>query len=174
MRSAGGRWGDNESAAAPAATSDLWREFALTLMAGNNEGIEVEEGNRSSSSSAEASNNRTVADEGGRSCNGSESGAFFSCFNPHAAGIATRGGRMPSSARARGCVYRNVCLEGDPAVLGPPLKATTARVGDSAGRGVVEVATVSLRDVTAASSARYRQRRYLAFYRQYVLQAQQQ
>lgn len=136
--------------AAAAVTANLWCEFASTLMANNNEDT-IGEGKCS---------DRTSADEGGCSLNNSEGGAFSSCrLNPHAAGITTRGGRVPSANRVRGCFYRSVCLEGDPAVLGPPLIARTARVGNNSGRGEVEVAMVSLRDVTAASVARYRQRR---------------
>lgn len=143
---------EKEKAAAAAALPDLWREFALTLMARSNGGHRSPE-----------LSNQAGAMDGGRSYSASEHSALVSCFHPHATtGITARGGgRLPSSNHVRGCFYRNVCLEGDPAVLGPPLRATAAPVGNSStGRGgVVEVATVSLRDVTAASLARYRQRR---------------
>lgn len=48
--------------------------------------------------------------------------------------------------------YKNICLEGDPAVLGPPLKAAVSRWD-------VQIATVRLTDVVAASLARSRKPR---------------
>lgn len=134
----------SSSSSAAAATPDLWREFALALMASSSEGNRAPE-----------VSNRAHAIDGGH-------GAIVSSSHPRAStGITTSGGRLPSSNHVRGCFYRNVCLEGDPAVLGPPLRAMAARVGTSStGRGgEVVVATVSLRDVTVASLARYRQRR---------------
>lgn len=138
-----------------AVSADLWREFALKLIANSNEDI-FEEGNHGT----EVSNRGTGADyDRGYSFNHGEGNALFSCLDPHATGTIARGGRLTSSNYVRGCFYRNVCLEGDPAVLGPPLRATAARAGNSTGRGEAKVATVSLRHVAAASLARYRQRR---------------
>eukprot|EP00752_Nemacystus_decipiens_P008628 g7705.t1 len=143
--------GVDEKAAAAAVGANLWREFAVTLMAGSSEGTRGPE-----------ASNHAGADDGGCPVNTGEHGR--ATFRPDAAGVTTRGGRWLTSNHARACFYRNVCLEGDPAVLGPPLTATAALVGTGGGSnhgrgGGVEVATVSLRDVTAVSLARYRQRR---------------
>jgi len=125
-----GRGRGEAASAASAVTMDLWREFAVTAL-----------------SCYVASSN----DDGGgdRIC---ASGC---------AGRASRCGGTPSCSRstcsggAGGNFYRDVCLEGDPAVLGPPLRATAVRPGKGGG-GEVEVATVSLRDITTVSLARYR------------------
>lgn len=150
-------WDEREKTAAAAAagiTADLWREFALALMASNKEDTTSE-----SDRSADVSNRSGADKDGGCPFSNSESTSYSCSFNPDAAGVTTLGGRMPSFNQARGYFYRNVCLEGDPAVLGPPLRAMIARVGSTNCRVEVEVATVSLTDVTAASLARYRQRR---------------
>ncbi|CAM9659667.1 unnamed protein product, partial [Scytosiphon promiscuus] len=72
------------------------------------------------------------------------------------------GGGGGVGARGGSSFYRHVCIEGDPTVLGPPLRAMAAVSGGNSSRPRgVTVATVSLADVIAASEARYRRPRAL-------------
>lgn len=133
--SAGIRSEDGKGAGnAPAITADLWREFAVTVIRYGERSTSRGAGNKASS------DRRGVVGVGG-SCGGG-------------------GGR--GGARGGSNFYRDVCLEGDPTVLGPPLRATTAvGGGTTACRGEVKVVTVSLTDLVAASEARYRRPRWV-------------
>lgn len=141
--------GKAEVVVAASTAADLWREFAVTAMHYRDPCANAyiddnnSEDNKNTNSSSACCSGRT---------------------HRHAIGISGRRGRVSPcshSTSAPGHFYRNVCLEGDPTVLGPPLIATVARIGSkTAGRGGVKIATVSLKDVAAASATRCRHPRY--------------
>lgn len=140
-------------AAARVATADLWCEFAVSAMQ-----------YRDPCATAHIGDNNGEGNINTKSSSACCSGRIHRRHHHHTTGVTRcRGRASPCSHRtfAPREFYRNVCLEGDPIVLGPPLRATAARIGGKTpGRGEVSVAKVSLTDVAAASAARCRHPRY--------------
>lgn len=134
-------------------TADLWCEFAVTAMRYRDPCATAHIGD-SKSEDNNSINSRSAF------C----SGRTHRGHHHHATVLSRCRERAPlclHSTSAPGHFYRTVCLEGDPIVLGPPLRATAARIGNkTAGRGEATIATVSLTDVAAAPAARCRHTRY--------------
>ncbi|CAM9579260.1 unnamed protein product, partial [Ectocarpus fasciculatus] len=143
-------------AATAVVTADLWREFAVTVIRYNEPAA-------------------ADCDTGGCVPNDSGSNDTNSCaygfghhhrFRHHTL-TRNRNRRSkplralhPSSrCGAHSHFFRHVCLEGDPTVLGPPLRATIAASGGGTGRRETAIATVSLTDVSKAAEARFRRPR---------------
>lgn len=124
-----------------AAAANLWREFAGTVM----HAVDV--------STASGDDSFTAGRDGVR---GGGSGGGGGERDQAGKGDRAGEGQRSKTFLTRN-FYRNVCLEGDPGVLGPPLRAA---LNSSERSRKAKVATVRLKDVEAASRARSREPRY--------------
>ncbi|CAB1108127.1 unnamed protein product [Ectocarpus sp. CCAP 1310/34] len=144
--------GKEKAAAAATAVvkTDLWREFAVTVIRYNGPAV----ADRDIGGSGTSGSNCPT-------CSFGQNHRYHHNLTRDRRSKPLRALHPPSRGGAHGHFFRHVCLEGDPTVLGPPLRATIAASGSGTGRRETAIATVSLADVSKAAEARFRRPRAL-------------
>ncbi|CAM9241694.1 unnamed protein product [Ectocarpus sp. 12 AP-2014] len=142
-------------AATPVVTTDLWREFAVTVIRYNGPAAADRD------TAGYVPNASCTNDSNSPTCSFGENQRYHHTLTRGRRSKPLRALHPPSRGGAHGHFFRHVCLEGDPTVLGPPLRATIAAGGSGTGRRETAIATVSLADVSKAAEARFRRPRAL-------------
>ncbi|CAM9388186.1 unnamed protein product [Ectocarpus sp. 4 AP-2014] len=142
-----------EKAAAAAATAvvttDLWREFAVTVIRYDEPAAsDRDTGGYVPNDSGTSGSNRPT-------CSFGQNHRYHHTLTRSRRRKPLRASHPSSRGGAHGHFFRNVCLEGDPTVLGPPLRATISASGSGTWRRETAIATVSLADVSKAAEARF-------------------